>query len=336
MFSTFSVTLISGIDNIINSPVLDNCAVLEIRNIFPEHLEIGELKLPSKDHFHFLVKDSSGWSLYQNAGRTLTEQELGILVNRLHEQKWLEQPRSNGQMLAISVSAYLQDFMDRLAETPGARVNPNVLQKGGSIYVAIEFDESCRKKTSDLLLDYAGDPDHNERSIVYFGKQKTGLSRLLSLYDNNGNTSESFILIQTIWKYTPEITASQVSGVFQNHGVFAPKFFSEKGDITMIARLEDGEIKGNVKSVEIGSEKNMYEIVFESHFLNDFYENVIMNYSGPIFYRIVTDAEKMRSFYIVDSRIRDKFIQSLTRYWNLPPRKDHDNSIELIDTYEFH
>lgn len=314
----------------VNMPMMENCVIVEIQEVFPEHVKLGDLKFPVRDHFQFIVKDKDGWSLCQNMGRKLTETELLILDKYLEKEDWKGRSRSTGEMLSIGLSESFNSLVGYINDIPGARINPNILQKGVNLYICIEFQNDYSSEISDIILDFVSDPDHPERSIIFYGKQEFGFSKLLNYYDR-GDNSEGFILIRTVWEYDEKTVVRENQGVFQNYGIFAPKFFDESGNVKMIARLQNSEIKGEAKHTVIDSENNVVEFSVRSHFMRDFFMNVIEHYSGPVFYRMVSEPGRLYNYFVVNKSSKDKFFKSLSKHWTMPLRKDHQNMVEMIE-----
>lgn len=314
--------------------ILNNCAVIEIEGIFPEHLLMGDLKLPVHDTFHFLVKEKNGWSLYQKMERSLDEKEIVMLDAHLKEHDWAESAVSKGDVLIISIEDKLKAAIDAVNNMPGARINPNFLQKGSNIFISVEFNDSCRKQISGLVLDFVSDPEHPERSLVFYGKHEYPLPRLLKFYDRGGS-DEGFLLIQTVWNFDEKTREEENEGVFMNGGVFQPKYFEESGKVNIVSRLEQSKVLGNAEYQWVDEEHKIAEFSFSSHFMEDFTINVIEHYAGPLFSRMISKDGKLISYYVVEKSTKDEFFRTVSKHWSMPVRKDHTNSIELIEDLEY-
>lgn len=325
-----SIGVIEDIEQYLGKPLLNNCAVIEVQNIFPEHLMQGELKLPAHDNFHFLVKDRRGWSLYQKIPRSLDEKEAAVLDSYLEKHDWAQRAKSTGDVLSITISDRLQALVETINNIPGAMLNPNLLQKGTNLYICVMFQDSCRTQISDLVLDFVSNPEFQERSLVFYGKNGSAIPRLLNFYERE-NEGEGFLMIKTVWDFDSEAEKNENSGVFQNKGMFQPKYFEEAGKIKMIARLENNEVLGDAEYKWIDREQNLVEFSFASHFMEDFTTNVIERYSGPVFSQMVSEKGSLVSYYIIDKSKKDEFFRAISKHWSMPLRKAHSNRIELID-----
>lgn len=316
------------------TPMLDYCAVLRLKDAIPEHIKLGDLKFHAKDHFHFMIWENRGWSLYQNVGRRLTDLEEGLLNEYFRGLGENAEATSRGDALRISVPDHIAKLVSGINEIPGCRFSPNVLQKKGDLYFLVEFTPVSNPAASKVILEFADQGEGNKIDIVYYGKQETGIPVLLRLYHDEGNTLQNFVKIRTAWHFDANIAESENRGVFQNAGVFAAKYFGESGHTIMIAKLENmNEILGDAPFSMVDPENSIVEFTFESGFMKDFYSNVIRNYSGPVFYRILVHEGGLKNHFIVENTTKDSFLRSLSKHWIMPQREKHTNIIEQVENF---
>lgn len=322
--------MVDRLVEMMGEPLLDHCAIIEIKNIIPDRIKFTDLKFERKDRFLFLVNVDGGWFVHQNAGRTLTEKEISALNEYLKGIDGAASANSSGEMLQVSVPEVLWPTLDKITNIPGCRISPNLLQKDESIFVILEFIESANREVSDAVIEFVSQPLNIKKTLIYFGKDSEG-SKFLTYFRPTGLKSNKFILARTVWDFDDKAATQENQGVFQNKGVFVPKYFSPDGSITMIARLENKEILGNAKYRLVDQTKNVSELTFNSHFMKDFYQNVIERYSGPIFYKLIVSDHKMNNFFVIEKEFSDQFFRAISRHWSMPYRAEHFNRIEQVE-----
>ncbi len=328
----YRLELLEKLNDVVGTSLMNHCAVVEVKDLIPEHIKITDLKEPGRDHFHFMVKVDNGWFLYQNVGRRLSDQEIRPLNEYLKSIDSKSGAVSKGDMLQIGLPSQSWDAINGITATPGCRISPNVLQKGGDLYFLVEFHESAIPKASSLILDFVSNVEEIESNLIYYGKEQNGLSKLLSYYFSETDPLDNFLFVKTGWNFDSETVKIENEGVFQNNGTFIPKYFENNGRISMIAKLENSTVLGSASHITVDESERLYEFQFSSHFMKDFYENVVEQYSGPVFYRMKVEPGKLTNYYIVETSKKINFFKSLSRHWMMPHRGNHENIVEQVET----
>lgn len=311
----------------ISESVMGYCAVIVVKGLGPKHFMARNLKIGEEDHFQFLARSGRKWLMYTNIGRDLDETEIEALKRNIANTSGDTNVECKNGILVREAPEVLWKFFEDINSVGGCRISPNALQKEGNTYLSVEFQETKKEEISRILVEFLGKGGQYSKEVLYIGKQEGNYPMLLNLYRTSGNSLSDFSVVETLWEPSEEEVTKQNTGIFQNHGIFAPKYFFNGDRDVIIARISSQEIKGNADCRIIDDENRIVEFNITSHFFSDFHKEVVESYSGPIFYSLEVNERGVFSYYVIDSEVKQLFLSGLYRHWKKPSRIEHKNYI---------
>ncbi|QRF75505.1 hypothetical protein Thermo_01007 [Thermoplasmatales archaeon] len=313
--------------------MLKNCAVLKLHAVNPRFLNVGEMKIGEKDHFHVIGRERGEWFFYRRIDQKLTEKELKSLrdYNWKIDVTYDVTPSTN--IIRAEIPKFQGKFYNEINNITGVRVFPVTFQSGGDVYISVEFTENKIAEISDKILDFVNKDYSYKRSVIYMGPQQGGKPYLLNLYLSMGNSPHDLTFVKTRWSFNGNEATMENEGVFQNMGEFVPKQFVDDKTDELIWKMRSEEIKGRAQADIIDKKNLIVEMKVRSRFFSDFYQSVIKEYCGTIFSGFKCEEGGLTSYYIVEKRAQQTFLRGLQRHWNLEGRKYHSNC--LLEVSDF-
>lgn len=254
--------------------MLKNCAVLKLHAVNPRFLNVGEMKIGEKDHFHVIGRERGEWFFYRRIDQKLTEKELKSLrdYNWKIDVTYDVTPSTN--IIRAEIPKFQGKFYNEINNITGVRVSPVTFQSGGDVYISVEFTENKIAKISDKILDFVNKDYSYKRSIIYMGPQQGGKPYLLNLYLSMGNSPHDLTFVKTRWSFNGNEATMENEGIFQNMGEFVPKQFADDKTDELIWKMRSEEMMGRAQ-VDIIDKKNLIvEMKVRSRFFSDFYQSL--------------------------------------------------------------
>ena len=317
------------------SDIFDNYSLIEINDAFPKHVLLVELRSSSITHHLLLVKTSDKWVTYENVVRSITDKELAQITNLFSQNGWNNITILTPSLFSADVPQYLSSFIEDVSNIPGAYIFPNLFEIDGNLYIQIYTTNSSRSTVGSKILEFIATEREKKCSLVYFGG--TDHKNIKRVFDNiNYNLyDEEFSSITTVWHFKRKEIEEENDGVFQNAGVFVPKFFVNSDTVTLIGKLEVDEVKGNGNYSFISAKRKLVELTLHSRFMQDFFETIINNYGGFILQKLWVTSNEIYTKFLVYHPIEKRFIKELYKHWSLPARVVHLNSLLEIRQTNF-
>lgn len=314
-----------------SNQILDNCTVLRIHDLFPKKIRLSETNSTLNDGFLFLAFSESKPLVYHNLGFEPTEAEASNLKKYLSMWGAGNEINIRNGILEMSVPTFLNPFLEEINKIPGCRVSPNLLRIEGDVYFSIEYSHAVNWQVSDAVMTFLSQNHIFLKELVYTGANNAKIPFLINLYRNKGNDLDNLFLIRTTWKIKEEDKQNQNQGFFQNTGSYVPKFFIDGSSDKLIFKSDTDEIKGEGVIETVDEAGKLFEVEIRSAFFSDFYNEVIRQYSGPIFVTMQITNGYQISSYIVERQYQGLFVRGLLKHWRREARSDHMNYISAAD-----
>ena len=305
--------------------ILRKCAVLKLHDVNPKFVNIGDMKIGEKDHFHTIAREKGKWYFYRQVEQQMTEIEKRSLQEFSKKMGMTYDVTVLANIIRMEIPEIQGEFYDSINSITGCRVSPVSLQSKGDVYLCIEFEENRTDKISDKMLDFINQYSPYKRSIIYIGPQPDKVPYLLNLYLSLGNSPRDLTLIKSRWEFKEEETIKENEGIFQNQGEFIPKKIVDDEIDELIWQLDSREPLGGSKIDIVNEEEHIIEMKVKSHFFSEFYYNVIKEYCGAVFSGYHCDKKGLTSYYIVESLTQQIFLHGLQKEWSLERRHHHLN-----------
>ncbi|MFG1460436.1 MAG: hypothetical protein AAE987_03540 [Thermoplasmataceae archaeon] len=306
-----------------STEVLDNFAIIRLKNRFPKSLNLPSFSFNLENKFFFSILKDGQLYMYRNLGKNLSEIE-SFNLKRTKEFQDYEMNIIQNSVLQISVKSDVFAFFNHLNSLKGCRVNPNVLSNSQDAYIQTDFSDEAKDQVSNLLLDLMSS-NIKMVEIIAFGKHSGGIPYLLKLFTDFGGELSDLFLIKTEWHLDTVSREKENSGVFLNEGKFVPKYFTNTNKDILIFKLEIPDYKESPSLKVFSQGTNIVEMEANTTFFSDFYKEVIETYYGTIFFEAEIYDNVMTSYFIVDENLSTTFLSGLQRHWSIPKRKDHHN-----------
>lgn len=310
-----------------SNETLKNCTIIRIQNLLPKKIKISDVNAELKDSFMFLARSDSRLLAYENLGFAPTKLETDILKKFIRNWGGGENVEVRNEVLEMELPSFLTPFHAEIDKIPGCRISPNLLRIGGDVFLTIEYHDTVRKQVSDTVMRFLSADHLFDKKLVYTGRQEGKLPYILKFYEQNGNDLDRFFMITTVWEFNPEDIRKQNNGVFQNSGSYVPKCFVNDSRDKLIFKTESLEIQGEGRYEVIDQDEKIVEIEIKSKFFSDFYDEVIMKYSGSIFCHMEVSKTRQVSYYLVDMNYQNLFLKGIQNNWKREARADHINYI---------
>ena len=309
--------------------LMDSLAVIKLNYIFPKYLQARDIRIGEADNFILMGKRSGNWNIYRRLYHDLSETERSALVD-FALKNGLDTFVLQGRTMSVSLPAELAAFLDNINSTIGCRVSPVSLLSNGDIYLCIEFEMSQSSYVSKVIMDYLRSKHGLDVNLIFYGRYAEKVPYIFNIYRNLGNSLGNLTLVETRWEYNDTKIDLENNGLFLNHGILMPKQFSDATTEKILLKLESPEVKGKIDAISLPGESRLAEANLKSSFFNDFYLNVIIEYSGPIFFTAKSDATGLTCYYTVETDARDSFLLGLFRHWSLEGRHNHVNFLVQV------
>lgn len=312
-----------------STETLGKCTVIKIHNLLPKKLKATDIDSKLKDGFLFLASVGEKLLVYQNIGEEATGLEVSQLKKFISNWGGGERVEIRNGILEMELPSFLVPFHNRINEIPGCRVYPNLLRMDGDVYLCIEYHETASNEVSKAVMDFLSEDHIFEKELIYSGIQGGKLPYLLNIYRENGNSLGDFMVIRTVWEFRDGQEKTGNQGVFQNIGTYVPKCFVHDSTDKLIFRNAGHGTMGDAPHHLVDENRNIVEFDVKSRFYSDFYNEVIRNYSGPIFMHMEVQESRQVSYHVVERKQQNLFIKGLLGHWNRQSRKDHVNYIDM-------
>ncbi len=305
--------------------ILDLCAVLELQDVNPKFLKVGELRLGERDHFHLLGNEGGKWFFYRRIRNELNLEERELLQEHASRMGMGLVLEGATNIIKMAIPEPQGKFYSDINKIAGCRISPITFQRSGSVFISIEFPSTRRTEISDLVMDYISGDLPFKRRLVYVGPSRGNLPYLLNMYSATGNSLGDLILVKTQWAFSGDEKGSEVGGIFQNKGILVPKQFVIGGTDELIWKLESTDIMGNVAQEVVDEKNGIVEMKVTSRYFSDFYRNLVKNYCGVSFFGIRCENEMLVNYFIVEKHTIQDFLRGLYMQWSSEARKNHHN-----------
>ncbi|MGC8516260.1 MAG: hypothetical protein ACP5OC_09055 [Thermoplasmata archaeon] len=304
--------------------LMDSRAIIKLNSIFPKYLQARDIRIGEADNFILIGKHSGKWNIYRRLNQDLSETERSALVD-FALKNGISTFVLHEKTMSVSLPAELSVFLDNINSISGCRVSPVSLQSNGDIYLCIEFEMSQSSSVSKVIMDYLRSKQGSDVNLIYYGRYAGKVPYIFNIYQKLGNSLENLTIVETRWEFNDIRMDSENEGLFLNHGILIPKQFSDSKTEGIIMKLESPGIKGSFDAISIPGKSSLVETQLKSSFFNDFFLNVILEYSGPISFAAKCDATGLTNCYIVETDARDSFLKGLFKHWSLGGRHEHVN-----------
>ncbi|MCL4451066.1 MAG: hypothetical protein M1327_00355 [Candidatus Thermoplasmatota archaeon] len=309
--------------------LMDSRAVIKFNSIFPKYLQAKDLRIGEVDNFSLLGRLNHHWKLYRRIPRDLSDSERTALVD-FATKHGLNSFTLKGATMSVSLPDEFSSFIDSINAILGCRVSPVILQSNGDIYICIEFEMTQSSIVSKVIMDYLRSKHEMDVNLIFYGKHTGKLPYIFNIYQKLGNSLERLTLVETRWDFNNSNIGVENEGLFLNHGILIPKQFSDSARENIIMRLDSPEVKGSVETLHVPGTSQIVEANLKSSFFNDFFLNVIIEYSGPIFYAAKCDGTGLTNCYIVVTDAKDSFLLGIFKHWSLKGRHEHVNFLKQV------
>lgn len=309
--------------------ILDSRAIIRLHAFFPGYLLAKDIRGGEADNFCMLGKRNSRWYLYRRFAQSLSSNEKAALTDYFTGNDF-QTAELHDKTVTVSMSDLISDFLDRINGISGCRLSPVSLQTKGDIYLCVEFEMSQSREVSSAVLGFITSYRRLDASLVYYGKYISNIPYILRMYLEKGNSPTRLTHVETRWEFMDAGIEVENEGLFMNRGTIIPKQFSDSSSETIVMRLDSPEVKGGIHATHTYPGSRVVEILLKSGFFRDFYLNVILEYSGPIFYSSRCDGTGLTNNFIIDSAAKDSFIFGLFRNWSQERRVRHVNFITQV------
>ena len=313
---------------------LDTCTIIKIENLIPKKLSLADANSVLKDGFILVAKEGSSYKCYLNLGFEPTTIEKEGLKKFLMSLGRINNSEVRNTILEIDFPGFIAPFFEALNSIPGCCVNPNMFHSNGAVYISVEYHHSVTKQVNDLVTKFLIEDHIFPKEFIYSGTQKGQLPYLLQLYAKSGNDLGDFLLVKTVWLFEANEIETQNEGVLMNRGSYILKQFTDGERETLIFKTDTSDMKGQVEGKVISREENLVEFSVKSHFFQDFSNEVIKKYSGPIFLHTELSPQKQVSYYIFEKELQSAFLKGIISHWNRPARSEHKNYIEMVESLD--
>ncbi|MHB1492125.1 MAG: hypothetical protein ACYCSG_01690 [Thermoplasmataceae archaeon] len=305
--------------------ILRKCAVLKLHAVNPKFVNIGDIKIGEKDHFHTIAREKGKWYFYRRIEQQMTEIEKESLQNFSKKVGMTYDVTVLSNIIRMEIPEIQGNFYDGINNITGCRVSPITLQSGGDVYLSIEFTENLSDKVSDKILEFINEDSPYRKSIIYMGTQQDKVPYLLNFYLSLGNSPHDLSMIKSRWAFKEKEAIIENEGVFQNRGEFIPKKIVDDETDELIWRMDSREPLGGSKIDSVDEGDHIFEMKVRSHFFSDFYYNVVRTYCGAVFSGYYCDKGGLTSYYIIEKVAQQRFLQGLQKHWSLEKRRHHLN-----------
>ncbi len=314
--------------------ILDSCAIIRLNALFPKYLLAKDIKIGESDQFSFLGKLNGNWHLYRRHEKSLSGNEKAALVDYARKSG-LKTFDLHDKIMSVSMNDEMSSFIDGINAITGCRLSPVLLQTQGDVYLCIEFDMSHSRDVSNAVLGFLAAGSRSDASLIYYGRYTGKIPYLLRMYLEKGNSPSNLTLVETRWEFMDDRIDIENEGLFMNTGTIIPKEFSDSSSETIVMRLDSPEVKGSMHVTHLYPESEIVEILLKSGYFHDFFLNVILEYSGPIFYTSHCDGKGLTNNFIIDTSAKDSFLFGLFENWSKERRVKHVNLITQVRTLQF-
>ncbi|MGP6239373.1 hypothetical protein ACNF40_03020 [Cuniculiplasma sp. SKW4] len=310
--------------------IFNKCVIIRVDDLFPKVIHLGDNYYGFNNIFLLMTRENGTYLIYKNVGHTMSEAEMGRFKNTL--DKWNNNSVifKDNSILQIILPDSFQVVLRKINDIVGARVTPAVLIVEGNMYIQVEFDESSNSEVSKNILNITEDLKNFKISVEYFGEQDSELNLLLNMYLEKECGQCNVEVVKTKWMITERERDEENEGLFQNFGIFIPKFFGDENILRLVFRGKESEIHGNFNYRVINKEKNLFEISVRSSFISDFYMDVIKQYYGATSLRMEVKESEVISYYLVEKNLLSNFYRGIEKHWNEAGRERHKNYLDSV------
>ncbi len=282
----------------------------------------------SSSNLALLGRDNGRWFMYSNG---FMKAEMDSIGEKPKENEQ-EISRNNGDyrgMIEYYPPAQLDDVLSKISSFAGTLIQHEVILKQEGFIIFIEAIGKSLPTVLGLI-----DGLKESYSINVNVKAETGYNKIpqcIEFLKENGDYND-LELIKTVWKMRRVELRNDVAGVFQNRGIFRPKYF-DSVSANLIGNIIGEKIKGNSDYKIYDDNNNEKKVEFEvsSYWFGDFFRNVIKTYMGSFYYWSFSDGKgKLENYFIINGKMKNEFLSGLLSHWKEPRRMKHHNSIEYI------
>lgn len=314
--------------------ILESITILKIHNLMPKR--IGDSKKGSKlkDGFLLLARENDKFMTVQNLGYIPDETEINHIKKHISLWGGGDIVEIHNGILKMELPAFMKPFIEKIFDTPGCRISPNLLRIEDDVYLSIEFPDVISEKVEKITKEFLEADYIFEKEMLATGHKTPGVPPLLKIYEQAGHSLKDFVLITTVWEFNDDQKLNQNEGVFTNIGEYVPKGFINGADDLIIYKKAYSEVSGNSAYTEVDKSRNILEFRVKSQFFSDFYNQIIAKYTGPIFMHPIVSESMQKSYYIIGSDRKELFLEGIKKHWSLEARKDHANRVESVESLD--
>ena len=318
----------------LSNDIFPLCAVIRIENVFPKNIRVSDRKREPDTEFIMLVKSGEKMYFYLNLRSELSEGETNKFIDfwtNNHPGRIVSIRKNTVEMEAPHQFLELVKRVDRI---PLARVSPNILRNGPDTYLRIEFSKYSNIEVSKTVFDMLDNDPLNATTLEYLGENIISVPYILHFRPDMGMPLRRFTSVTTIWESGSEHISSVYNGFFLNDGKYVPKMLSSNSTDVLIIKPESIELKGDMKIRCQDSESGLAEVELKSGYLSDLLNEIVKSYSSPLLYGGENHNGKSMRYYVLDTDLASVFLKALSRFWNMPGRKNFKNYLYRIENLE--
>ncbi len=281
-----------------------------------------------------LGRENGRWYVYSNQ---LSPNDEMKTSNRLKDSydngTTIESVPQKCKMIEYYPPIEFDDFLNSVAAIPGTIVQHLAILKEKSLTVFIESSRNAVRAVDEMVARHRPFGGINSKVETFENRDGNGeIPFFIAYLKKNYHDFSNLELIKTGWKMGRKEFRDDVAGVFENEGIFRPKYFDDVS-ANLIANVNRGFIKGksNFKVIDFSSEGKMIEFSVHSRWFGEFFTNVIRRYMGSFIFWAYSDGRgNLENYFIIDGRMKGEFLSGLGRHWQEPRRIRHHNFIDYL------
>ena len=310
------------------------CAVIRIEGVFPKNIRVSDRRREPDTQFVLFAKSGDKLHFYLNLKTDLSEGEANKFIDFWTNVRSGSIVSIRKNIAEIEAPDPIMDLVNRVNQIPLARVAPNILRNRSDIYISLEFCKYSRIDVSRAIFKVLNDDPLNTTTLEYFGENLTDAPYLLHTRAEMGMPLGNLTSVTTVWEPGNESLSSVYNGFFLNDGKYVPKMLSSNSNDVLILKMNNSEILGDLKIHCQDKESGLAEVELKSGYLSDLLNEIIKSYSGPLFYGGENRNGKSMRYYVLDTDLTSVFLKALSRFWQMPGRKEFKNYIYRIENLD--
>lgn len=310
------------------------CAVIRIDNVFPKNIRVSDRKHEPDTQFMMLVKSGEKMHLFLNLKTDLSEGEANKFIDFWTNGRSGRIVSIRKNIVEMEAPDQILELAKRMDQIPLARVAPNILRNRSDVYISIEFCRRSSIEVSGVVFKMLAADPLNNTTLEYFGENLMDAPYLLHPREDMDLPLSNFTSVTTLWEPGNENLSTVYNGFFLNDGNYVPKRLSSNSNDVLIIKTDGNEILGDMEVHCKDSESGLAEVELKSGYLSDLFNEIIKSYSGPLFYGGENRNGKSVRYYVLDTDLTPVFLKALSRFWQMPGRKEFKNYIYRIQNLE--